>query len=128
MRPDTLLIDGDCGICRAAGDWLSVRVPANALRVIELQAVGGDGWLAPVVAGRRLDQALHLVRADGTVAAGAAAVIGAGRHVRALGLLAGLYDHALGHALWEPGYRLVARNRHRIGRVLGIEAACATIR
>ena len=128
MRPDTLLIDGDCGLCRAAGDWLASRVPSEKLAVMELQAVGGDGELQVLVAGRRLGDAIHLVRADGTVVSGAGAVLAAGRHVGGIARLAALYDHPLGHALWEPAYRAVARNRHRIGRALGIETVCATIR
>jgi predicted DCC family thiol-disulfide oxidoreductase YuxK len=127
MRPDTLLIDGDCGICRASGDWLVARVAASELRVMELQAVGGDEALAAAVAGLRLDESVTLVRGDGEVRRGAAAVSGARRRVPALGALAALYDHPAGHALWEPAYRMVARHRHRIGRALGIEAVCATI-
>ena len=126
MRP-TLLIDGDCGICRASGDWLAGRVPNDDLRVMELQLVGRDEALRRAVGDRDLTVALHLVRADGTVASGAAAVLGAGRFVPGLGALAALYDNALGRALWEPAYRQVARNRHRIGRALGIAAVCATI-
>jgi predicted DCC family thiol-disulfide oxidoreductase YuxK len=127
MRP-TLLVDGDCGLCRASGDWLARRVSPSELRVMELQQVPEDETLLRAVGERDLTAALHLVRADGTVASGAAAVLGAGRHVPVLGALAALYDHPAGHALWEPAYRLVARNRHRIGRMLGIPAVCATIR
>jgi len=126
MRP-TLLIDGDCGLCRASGDWLAGRVPPDELRVMELQQAPGDEALARAVGDRDLSVVLHLVRADGTVASGAAAVLGAGRLVPIIGNLAALYDHEPGHALWEPAYRLVARNRHRIGRALGIPAVCATI-
>ena len=126
MRP-TLLIDGDCGLCRASGDWLAAQVPADGLRVMELQQVGRDEALARAVGDRDLTAALHFVRGDGTVASGAAAVLGAGRLVRGIGSLAALYDHPAGHALWEPAYRLVARNRRRIGRALGIAAVCATI-
>ena len=127
VRPDTLLIDGDCGLCRASSDWLAARVPASDLRVMELQRVGGDEALVDMVAGLQLDEALTLVAADGSLRRGAAAVIGAGRHVAGVGALAAIYDHPLGHALWEPAYRLVARNRHRVGRALGVEAVCATI-
>jgi predicted DCC family thiol-disulfide oxidoreductase YuxK len=127
MRPDTLLIDGDCGLCRASGDWLAARIDADRLRVMELQSVATDAELASRVEGLNLGEALTLVTATGEVRRGAAAVIGAGRLVPVLGLGAALYDHQLGHALWEPAYRIVARNRHRIGRALGIAAVCATI-
>lgn len=123
MRPDTLLIDGDCGICRAAGDWLAARVDPQRLQVLELQHADD-----PALDASDLLAEVHLLRGDGTVLRGAAAVIGAGRHLRALGFAAAVYDHPLGHALWAPAYRLVARNRRRIGRALGLEAVCATIR
>jgi predicted DCC family thiol-disulfide oxidoreductase YuxK len=126
VRP-TLLIDGDCGLCRASGDWLAARASEDELRVMELQQVSLDDALTRAVDGRDLAAALHLVRADGTVVSGAAAVLGACRLVAGLGALAALYDHPAGHALWEPAYRLVARNRLRIGRALGIPAVCATI-
>lgn len=102
-------------------------MPPDELRVMELQAVAGEPVLDRLLVGRDLTAALHLVRSDGTVASGAAAVIGAARRMRGLGVLAAVYDNPLGHALWEAAYRLVARNRHRIGRALGNPAVCATM-
>jgi predicted DCC family thiol-disulfide oxidoreductase YuxK len=130
MRPDVLLIDGDCGLCRRSGDWLARHVDDDVLRVVEFQAIGGDEAreaLAAATAGLDLAEAVTLVGANGTVRRGAAAVLGAGRHVPGLGVAAAIYDNKLGHALWEPAYRAVAANRHRIGRALGIEAVCARI-
>lgn len=127
MRPDILLIDGDCGLCRASGDWLAARVAADDIRVMELQHVSDEPDVAAAVARRQLEASLTLVEADGTVLRGAAAVIRVGRRIPRLGAVAAVYDHPVGHALWEPAYRLVARNRHRIGRALGIPAVCATI-
>jgi predicted DCC family thiol-disulfide oxidoreductase YuxK len=118
VRPDTLLIDGDCALCRATGDWLAARVASDEIRVLELQRVGSDPVVAEVVAGLALDESLTLVLADGEVLRGAAAVVRAGRHVAVVGVLARVYDHPIGRALWQPVYHLVARNRHRIGRAL----------
>ena len=124
MTPATLLFDGDCGLCVASGAWLAARVPGDRLRVMSLQDVAGDARLAALTAGRDLDAAVHLVGADDTVRAGAAAVIRAARLVPGWGTVARIYDHAPGHALWEPAYRLVARNRRRIGRRVGLAEAC----
>jgi predicted DCC family thiol-disulfide oxidoreductase YuxK len=124
MVTATLLVDGDCGLCVASGAWLAARVPGDRVRVMELQDVAGDPRLAALTAGRDLGAAVHLVGADDTVRAGAAAVLGAARHVPGWGTAASVYDHPAGHALWEPAYRLVARNRRRIGRRLGLAEVC----
>ncbi len=125
VTPATLLIDGDCSICRASGDWLARRAPAVDLRVMEIQRVGDDPAVAARVAGRGLGASLHLVRPDGDVRSGAAAVLGAARTAPRWRWLAMPWDNAIGWALWEPAYRLVAGNRGRIGRRLGLEASCA---
>ena len=124
MTTATLLVDGDCGLCVASGAWLASRVPGDLLRVMSLEDVAGDARLAALTAGRDLAAAVHLGGPDDTVAVGAAAVLGATRLAPGWGAVARVYDNTLGHALWEPAYRLVARNRRRIGRRLGMAEAC----
>jgi len=127
VTPSTLLIDGDCSICRASGDWLARRVPADRLRVLELQRVAEDPAVEARVHGMDLAASLHLVDA-GEVRSGASAVLGAARLAPGWRWLALPWDNAVGRALWEPAYRLVAGNRGRIGRRLGLEATCAVPR
>lgn len=127
LGPATLLIDGDCGICRAMGDWLASRVPPVRLRIVELGGAAADAAIAPLVVGRPLASTLHLVRPDGGVVTGAAAVLTTGRMVPGWRWLAAAFDHRPGRALLEPAYRAVARRRRKIGRLLGLADACGTV-
>jgi predicted DCC family thiol-disulfide oxidoreductase YuxK len=120
-----MLYDGDCGLCSAAAGWLGRRAPVARLRILPLADAAADATLAPLVAGRDLASTLHLVTADSRVVTGARAVLAAGRTVPRWGKVARLADHRAGHAILEPVYRLVAANRHRIGKRLGVESACA---
>ena len=137
MRRATMLFDADCGLCTHAAAWLMRRAAPERLRAVPLQVVEvvaanrndapGDDDLAQVrqeVEGRDLRATLHLATADGELRTGAAAVLHATRQVPGWRHLARLADHRLGHALLEPAYRVVAANRNRIGRWLGIEQAC----
>jgi predicted DCC family thiol-disulfide oxidoreductase YuxK len=127
LGPATLLIDGDCGVCRATGDWLARRLPPARLRIVELGNAVADVSIAPLVAGRPLAGTLHLVRPDGSVVTGAAAVLASGRMVPGWRWLAAAFDHRPGRALLEPAYRAVARHRTRISRLLGLPAACSIV-
>jgi predicted DCC family thiol-disulfide oxidoreductase YuxK len=122
--PATMLYDSDCGLCTKAAGCLGERAPAARLTILPLASAAADPWLAPLVAGRDLASTLHLVTADGEVVTGAGAVLAAARTVPRWGAIARIADHRVGRALLEPAYRLIAANRHRIGRRLGIEAAC----
>jgi len=124
--PATLLYDADCGLCTASARWLAGRAPGAALRILPLADAAAEPGTAQLVAGRDLATTLHLVTPDGTVLTGARAVLTAARTVPRWGAIAGLADHRIGHALLEPAYRLVATNRHRIGRRLGLAATCGS--
>jgi predicted DCC family thiol-disulfide oxidoreductase YuxK len=127
-RPTALLYDPDCGICVATAGWLRGRVPANRLRLLPLTDAPADPDVGELVAGRQLGQSLHAVLPDGSVAYGARAVLAAGRRVPRWAILARLADHRVGYALLEPLYQLIARRRHRIGRLLGLPASCPVAR
>ena len=122
--PLVMLFDGDCGLCTSTARWLERRVGADRLRTLPLDHATADTRLRDAVRGRDLASSLHVVRPDGTVVTGAAAVLAAGRLVPRWGIAARLMDHRVGHAVLEPAYRLVARNRHRIGRALGLPSTC----
>lgn len=68
----TLIYDGGCGFCRKWVTRAKKLDRRNAVRLLPLQDPA-----APTVSGQvrgRLEQAVHLVRPDGAVFAGAAAV------------------------------------------------------
>jgi predicted DCC family thiol-disulfide oxidoreductase YuxK len=123
-HPATLLYDEDCGLCVATAAWLGRRVAPRDLRLLALAAGPADPTVGAAVAGRDLAAALHVVASDGRVFAGARAVLAALRLVPRWRLLAGAFDHRLGHAVLEPLYRWIAANRQRIGRRLGLPASC----
>lgn len=124
-RAGTLLYDEDCGICVATARWLADRVAPHRLGLLAIGQVETDPRIAALVASRPLTASVHFVRADDAVLKGARAVLAAGRLVPRWRFLALPFDQPLGHLLLEPLYRLVAANRGRIGRALGLPAACA---
>lgn len=71
-RVPTLIYDGSCGFCRKWVTRAKKLDRRNVVRLLPLQDAD-----APTVSGQgrdRLEQAVHLVRPDGAVFAGAAAV------------------------------------------------------
>lgn len=124
-RAGTLLYDEDCGICVATAQWLADRVEPRRLGLLAIGQVETSPRIAALVEGRPLAASVHFVRTDDTVLRGARAVLAAGRLVPRWRFLALPFDQPLGHLLLEPLYRLIAANRGRIGRALGLPAACA---
>jgi predicted DCC family thiol-disulfide oxidoreductase YuxK len=106
---DVLFFDGACPACRGAAARLQRRVGPGSMEARSFRAPGAlDGFagLTP----ERCRVALHLVRADGEVFAGAEAVVQALRH-RWLGRLGRLYYLPPLRWLAEAAYRAVARRR-----------------
>ena len=117
----TILYDRDCGFCRWAMDKILAWDRRHRLRPVPLQDPESDRLLT------RMDQATkmaswHLVMDDGEVRSAGAAV------APLLALLPGGEPlAAIARTMprtTEHGYRLVARNRDRLGRWLGA-GACA---
>jgi predicted DCC family thiol-disulfide oxidoreductase YuxK len=123
-RNGWLLYDQDCGICRATAAWLATRVSPKRLGLMSIAEAEADPRIGAVVRGRPLAATIHFVRSDDLVLTGARAVLAAGRLVPRWRLVAIALDHNLCHSLSEPLYRLVAANRRRIGRALGLPVAC----
>ncbi|OGO58062.1 MAG: hypothetical protein A2V85_13085 [Chloroflexi bacterium RBG_16_72_14] len=116
-----VLFDGDCGICTH-----TARVLRRLDRRGRLVLRPLDSWTGlegePGIDALRA--ALHVRDANGRWARGGAAVAAIAREIpiaRPLGLLGRL---PVVRTCLEAGYRVVARNRHRISRRLGL-AACA---
>jgi predicted DCC family thiol-disulfide oxidoreductase YuxK len=123
-RTGTMLFDADCGLSIATAARLAGLVPPSRLGLLPLQQVDADPRVAALMAGRRLAEELHFVRADGEVLTGAAAALAAGRLIPVLGLYAALLDNALGRRLLQPLYAAIAGHRRRIGRLLGVPDEC----
>jgi predicted DCC family thiol-disulfide oxidoreductase YuxK len=112
-----LLYDGECPICRREVDWLRKRDRAGNLAAEDISALGFDpsryGLTRRDVAG-----ALHGLKRDGTVLSGMDAVRESYRAVGLGWLLAPTRLPGLKLAS-ELLYRLFARNRIAVGRLLG---------
>ena len=115
MEPATILFDSDCGFCR----WSLARILAwdrrRALRPVALQDPEADELLAALPAEERT-ASWHLVAADGRVHSGGAAFPPLLRLLpggRPLAALAAAFPGAT-----DRGYRWIARNRGRLGRVV----------
>lgn len=123
-----ILYDRDCGLCAATARRLRRWDRNDRLQLVPLQEV--DSMASPdvasLVAGRPLESALHVVDpATGRVSSGGDGVLEIAR--RLPGGRAAALAEAVPPARWAVrlGYDLVARNRHRIGRLLRLEGpAC----
>jgi predicted DCC family thiol-disulfide oxidoreductase YuxK len=114
-----VLYDADCGICTHTARLLRRLDRGRRLDLLPLQAVTVPADAPPLA---ELKAALHVRDAAGRWAIGGAALVQIGRAVprlRPVVLAAGLPGV---RRIVEPAYRLVARNRHRISRRLGLTA------
>lgn len=107
----TLLFDGHCNFCRAASARLS-RMAGPALLLLSYR---DEGVLArfPAVTEQMCDQAMQLIRPDGTVHSGAEAAVIA-LSARWYGPLLRIYFAPGLRQLADFAYRKVAENRFRI--------------
>jgi predicted DCC family thiol-disulfide oxidoreductase YuxK len=121
MARAVLLYDDDCGFCR----WTTRKVLAvdrrRSLRAAAIQSDEGDELLAGIAPARRLES-WHLVGRDGRV-------VSAGGAIAPLALLLPFGRPVAAAASAFPRatdrlYRAFARNRGRLGRLIG-ESACA---
>ncbi len=114
---DVLLFDGACPACRRAAARLQRRLGPEAPEARSFRDRGAlDAF--PDLDRESCQRALHLVRADGEVFAGAEAVVQALRH-RRLGRLARLYYLPLVRQVADAAYRAVARRRRLDHRECG---------
>lgn len=123
-----VLYDRDCGLCTATARALRRWDRHERLDLLPLQDAGRSDHPAVVAAGRELplsgalhvvDEATGLVQSGGDAALAIAVALPGGWIARPL--------RAIPPVSWIVGlgYRLVARNRHRIGRWLRLEGpAC----
>jgi len=117
----TVLYDEDCGFCRWSADKLRVWDTRGRLTFASIQSARGAELLQALPVAERLDS-MHAVTPDGRVWSGGQAV-----RVILAELPGGRIPASIAATL--PGateriYRLVARHRNRLGRLLG-QRACS---
>jgi len=121
MSSATILYDRDCGFCRWSMDKILAWDRQDRLRPVPLQDPESDRLLPPMDPAMKMSS-WHLVMDDGQLRSAGAAV------APLLALLPGGKPlAAIARTLprmTDRGYRLVARNRDRLGRWLGAET-CA---
>jgi len=116
----TVLYDGDCGFCRWSADKLRVWDRRRRLTFAPIQTGRGAELLDAVPVAQRLDS-MHAVTSDGRVWSGGHAVrviLAELPGGSALASMAASFPDRT-----ERIYRLVARHRDRLGRLLG-QRAC----
>ena len=111
-----LLYDGACPVCRREILWLSRRRP-DAIEPVDTSAPGfyaADFGLET----RQVDAALYGIRPDGGVTVGMDSLREAYR-LGGLGWMVAWTDWWPARPVFDALYRGFARNRMRIGRLLG---------
>lgn len=111
-----VLYDADCGFCTWVVDRIAARVAPGSVEITPLQSSRADQLLAGRVDEAAKWESWHLVESDGSLHSGGDAIPLVLRHVRGgrtIGRLARRFPRSTAAA-----YRLVARNRDRLGRVV----------
>lgn len=111
-----VLYDADCGFCTWVVDRLAGRVPRGSIEIVPLQAERTDRLLAGRLDETAKWESWHLVEPDGALYSGGDAVPRVLRFVRG-GRLAGRLAARLPRTT-AAAYRLAARHRDRLGRVV----------
>jgi predicted DCC family thiol-disulfide oxidoreductase YuxK len=124
MSADTslsVLYDADCGVCTWTARLLRRLDRHQMLRLIPLTSASLPGQPTRDT----LLEQLHVMDSDGMWWAGADACVEIADRVPWLRPLVWLSAFPLSGPLFALSYGLVARNRHRLGDLLGLNA-CAT--
>lgn len=114
-----VLFDADCGLCSWSATALHRLDRDRALRLLPLQQAAVE--LADAPPGAVLLETMHVRDRDGRWERGGVAMIRIAAAVPLLRPLA--VAGRLPPVRWafEAWYRVIARNRHRLGRVLGLD-------
>ncbi|MDP9302418.1 MAG: DUF393 domain-containing protein [Actinomycetota bacterium] len=117
----TVLYDEDCGFCRWSTDKLKTSDTRRRLTFAAIQGPRGAELLYAVPEAQRLDS-MHAVSRDGRVWSGGQAVRVILAQLPGGSILASIAAALPGAT--DTTYRLVARHRERLGRMLG-QRACS---
>jgi len=118
-----VLYDADCGFCSRSAGLLRRLDRAGRLELIPLKSAAAAA-LPGAPPDDRLLERMHVRDASGHWSIGGAGWLRIADAVPALGPLAFLARLPVVHRFVGPAYALIARNRHRISRLLG-DDACA---
>ncbi len=116
-----VLYDEDCGFCRWSTDKLKASDTRRRLTFASIQSARGAQLLVAVPEAQRLDS-MHAVTPDGRVWSGGQAVRVILAQLPGGSILASIAAALPGAT--DTTYRLVARHRERLGRMLG-QRACS---
>ncbi len=117
---DTIIFDGECGICNETRQWLEARDQGRRLRFLPYQTTD-LGALSPGLIADMASRAAFYVYPDGRHVGGARAVFLALKALPGLwGVVGSVGAFAPISLICEPFYRIVARNRSRISGWLGL--------
>jgi predicted DCC family thiol-disulfide oxidoreductase YuxK len=117
LPTDLLVYDDDCGLCTAAARWLD-RHSRRPLQIVPMSTLPIAGVLEGLDAVAMASSA-HYVTPEGREFHGGESITRALRLVRG-GELAGLFDLPMLRVVRAGLFRLVARNRNGISRLLGL--------
>ena len=116
-----LLYDADCGFCRWSLDKILARDRDGRIRPVPLQSAESDVLLKGMNHDRKM-ASWHLVGPDGAIFSAGSAVAPLMRLLpgtKSVAAIAGAMPPVTGIA-----YRLISRNRTRLGKLIGSQA-CA---
>lgn len=111
-----LLYDGDCGFCTASAHWLEARLgPFDGRTWPRVRPWRPDDEQRYGITPAEADLEIHWVDPAGGVRGGADAVLSCGRAGGGpWGWVARLLSLPAAVQVTRAGYRLIARNRHRL--------------
>jgi predicted DCC family thiol-disulfide oxidoreductase YuxK len=113
----TVLFDADCGFCQWSREVIARLDRGRAVRFVPLASAATEVPGAPSVA--TLRRSMHLVTQTGEWVTGGEAWLRIMALVPVLWPLAFLARLPVLHRLVEPTYAVIARDRHRFGRLVG---------
>lgn len=121
MSQVVLLYDADCGFCRWSLDKVLRRDKGKRIRPVPIQSSEGTELLGDMDEEKRL-ASWHLVDENGRIFSAGAAVPELSRRLPGGAPLSSMF-RAFPKST-DRLYRLIASNRHRLGRAIG-EQACS---
>ena len=117
-----IIYDGECRFCLWSVGRIRRAAREGQFEFVPRQQPGLDERF-PILAQSDFNTGLRLMHTDGTVHVGADGVYEIYRRLTPYHLVAWIYRLPLFKQAFRLGYALVARNRHRFGRI-GPDSAC----